>query len=299
MDARTTDALKLVRVKSLVIGSGGTNGVFYAGALVALEELGLLSRLTHYYGTSVGALLATMLSVGYTARQIQDIATSFDFSLFIVPSLVQALERRSLMDVERWVAFLRHVFRRAGLEPDVTFAELHAKTNKTLGIVGYNLTTHSEELFGHETTPDMPVWKAIQISSAIPVFTAPVEHNGHKYVDGAVCNPLPMGHSALRKTETLGLDIHDLLPAEPNIRAHSYITMLYNHMKRPTTHHRAGNVVRLTVDGDADQVNFFRSQDVRQMLAKAGYDMCRSRLGEVLNKIIAYNIREHGHTVAA
>ena len=48
--------------ENLVIEGGGTKGVCIGGTLRVLEKYNILSKIKRYAGTSVGALIATLLA---------------------------------------------------------------------------------------------------------------------------------------------------------------------------------------------------------------------------------------------
>lgn len=65
----------LVRVLSSCVP-----GAVYLGALLALEEAGILQNVKNIAGTSAGSLTAALLSVGFTSCELRDElhAVSFD-----------------------------------------------------------------------------------------------------------------------------------------------------------------------------------------------------------------------------
>lgn len=56
--------------RNLVFEGGGVRGIAYAGALNVLDERGLLRSVEQVGGTSVGAVTALLLAVGYTAHEM-------------------------------------------------------------------------------------------------------------------------------------------------------------------------------------------------------------------------------------
>lgn len=59
------------RIDSLVMEGGGVKGAVYGGAVLALDEAGLLQHIRNFAGTSAGSFMAAMLAVGYTACEAQ------------------------------------------------------------------------------------------------------------------------------------------------------------------------------------------------------------------------------------
>jgi NTE family protein len=56
--------------RNLVMEGGGIRGIAYGGALLVLEQRGVLAGLTRVGGTSAGAIQAALLAVGYSAQEI-------------------------------------------------------------------------------------------------------------------------------------------------------------------------------------------------------------------------------------
>ena len=57
------------RYRNLVMEGGGIRGIAYGGALLELEQRGVLAGLTRVGGTSAGAIQAALLAVGYSAQE--------------------------------------------------------------------------------------------------------------------------------------------------------------------------------------------------------------------------------------
>jgi len=72
--------------------------------------------------------------------------------------------------------------------PDVTFAELHRSTGRTLQIVSTDLDACAALIFSADTTPNVPVHVALRASMSVPAVFAPVEWRGRLLVDGGVVN---------------------------------------------------------------------------------------------------------------
>ena len=63
-----------------IFGGGGVRGVCYIGALKALNELGV--ELNAIAGSSVGAVFASLVAVGYNYKEIQELFYDFNFNMF-------------------------------------------------------------------------------------------------------------------------------------------------------------------------------------------------------------------------
>src|SRR5437870_13873229 len=78
----TTSYIPLPPITALVFEGGGIKGLAYIGVLQALEEKNLLKDVKWVAGSSVGAMTALMVALGYTQSQITTEFGNMDFSKF-------------------------------------------------------------------------------------------------------------------------------------------------------------------------------------------------------------------------
>ena len=212
---------------ALVLAGGGiTGGIYQLGALRALDDL-LLDRSTLdfdiFVGTSAGAFVATLLSIGIPAKALVDMARnpslSLQWSLIShvfspnfaevgqrlrqlprhLPAVVQDLVRhRGSFLISDVLGFLSlalpsglldssqvGVFMREILE----LAEMPVdfdQIDKELYVVACRLDTWERTVFGAGTNPKVSIPDAVAASSAIPIVFKPVRINGVDYIDGGV-----------------------------------------------------------------------------------------------------------------
>ena len=68
-------------VVALVLGGGGAKGTAHVGVLKYLEELDMPIDLV--VGTSMGALMGSMYSLGYSVAQIDSVVSDMDWDLMM------------------------------------------------------------------------------------------------------------------------------------------------------------------------------------------------------------------------
>lgn len=168
-----------------IFGGGAVRGVSYVGALKALEELGINPNTIA--GSSVGAVFAGLLSVGYSADELKEIFMQINFELFRDIHFGFGKDF-ALSKGEIFLDWLRELiekkyygedFKKEG-NPPVTFADL----DKNFIVVTTDLTNFKYKEFSKFETPDFEVAYAIRISSTMPGLMKPVEINGSLLVDG-------------------------------------------------------------------------------------------------------------------
>lgn len=165
--------------RNLVMEGGGIKGIAYGGAMSELEKLGILNDITRVAGTSAGAIQASLLSIGYSSKEISDIISNTEIESFNDDGFVAKGTKR-LFDKYGWFkgdTFLKTmeklIANRTG-NPNLTFEELHefAKSYpfRDLYVVGVNLSSQHYEVFSYETYPKMRIADAVRVSMSIPLY---------------------------------------------------------------------------------------------------------------------------------
>lgn len=199
--------------KNLVLEGGGVRGFAYAGAFEVLDSLGILSGIERVGGTSAGAIQATLLAIGYTPKEIMEVAAHIPLKEFndgFFPGGISRLRRRFGFfkgdNLSKWIEKL--IEAKTG-NPDITFMELHQlrplKNYKDLYITGTDLTYRCLRVFSYENYPFMKVKDAVRISFSIPLYFEPViindsgtviekmkPKNYHLMVDGGLIANYPI-----------------------------------------------------------------------------------------------------------
>lgn len=176
-----------------IFGGGAVRGVSYVGALKAIEELGICTKTIA--GSSVGAVFSSLLAVGYTANEIEEIFMQVNFELFkdihfgfgkdfaiskggiFLDWLREFIEKKYYG--ERY---------KKGENPPVTFADL----DTNFIVIATDLTNFKYKEFSKFETPGFEIAYAVRISSTMPGLMKPVEENGSLLVDGDLQKSLPL-----------------------------------------------------------------------------------------------------------
>ncbi|MDR1327910.1 MAG: patatin-like phospholipase family protein, partial [Heliobacteriaceae bacterium] len=176
-----------------LLGGGAIRGITYSGAIKALEELGVQTKT--YAGSSVGAVIAALLAVGFNAEEINEILLEVNFELFkdiqlgIGPKL--ALSKGEVF--QEWLRghieskFYGSKYKK-GAHRAVTFKDLE----KNLIIITTDLSNYVCKEFSKQETPDFEIAKAVRISCSMPGLIQPTEYNNTLLVDGDLQKSWPM-----------------------------------------------------------------------------------------------------------
>jgi predicted acylesterase/phospholipase RssA len=172
--------------KRLVFCGGGTRCLVFLQTLVELEKQKQLINVNEYWGTSAGALLASLLAISKSATQVKDIMFAANYSSFRnidINNMLSFTSSWGLDDGNSLVGEIERLFEI--VEPGSKTMKLRDISG--LHIVVSDLTTHSTVVCNANSYPNMRVIDAIRASMSLPIFFRPYIHeNGHYMVDGAI-----------------------------------------------------------------------------------------------------------------
>ena len=168
--------------RNLLMKGGGIRGIAYGGALLELEQRGVLAGITRVGGTSAGAIQAALLAVGYPAEAIIDVINRTPVQRLNDGRFIFIGGGRRLLRQYGWyrgnqlTKYLCELVGRQTQRPNLTLAELHQLAlahpghYRDLYTTGTNLTRQCTQVFSYETHPAMRVADAVRISMSIPLY---------------------------------------------------------------------------------------------------------------------------------
>jgi NTE family protein len=187
-----------------IFSGAGSNGILHIGALRLVEmiiELSCGKTLTEYFkgfaGTSVGALIALMVTVGLKTQDMLEYAkVHLDDFLTCRFSMKNFVHKQAFRNNKSIFDFT-HL-----LLPynNITFKQLFEQTNITLSICACDLQNSYLQTFDHLQTPNVQVDRAIVASMSIPFIFPPVQIQNRLYIDGGCQINLPMHVFPISKT---------------------------------------------------------------------------------------------------
>ena len=280
-------------IKHLVFEGTGVRNAVYAGGLLALEEAGLFADVESAAGTSSGAIVATMVSLGYTPAEVASEILALDFSKLLdgaaITGPLRLLTRYGWHKGDYFLEQIQAIIAKKTGNPRSTFAECRAHGYKPLRVIGCNITKRAVRIFPDDTSQTMAVADAVRISMSIPLFFAAVPYQGDIYVDGGVMWNYPLGlfdRLGEPNNATLGFHVKNTpLPASSSTwTPHDYFAGLFESLirqqeadlvNRPLDHARTVTVA----DGGIGLAEFNIDRAGKQSLIDAGRVATRRFLG--------------------
>lgn len=207
-------------------GGGFTGGVYEIGALRALDLLAVNSTVNNfdiYVGTSAGSFVAGMLANGITPDEMMQVLNEqapseledLDLDKVLKPNYLGFLRKAAVLPLRtlELVGTLARIGELSAIDIGVGLAEVLptglysgagideyvqgvlAKAgqandfrllDRELYLTATDLDTCERIVFGEDGWSDVPISKAIECSTALPIVYKPVELKGRQLVDGGI-----------------------------------------------------------------------------------------------------------------
>lgn len=190
----------------LVFSGGSIKATAYAGALDIIDSKNILPNIKGFAGTSAGSIVASLLAVGYTSAEMKQLLLSLDFEKLLTDNDSYIREAYNFIDgyglcsgdyLESQIGSL--IAAKTGNE-NYTLEDLMKDKNIKLVIVTTNMQyKKTMYLYAGNPIPELsniPIKKAVRMSTSIPILFEPVEYvnNGNTdyFVDGGVLDNYPL-----------------------------------------------------------------------------------------------------------
>jgi NTE family protein len=180
-------------VKHLIISGGSFKGIAFLGVIECLQRKQKLQikQLQTLAGSSVGAIIVTLLVIGYNVAEMFKLIFDTHFPDLIDIHMSKILTHFGLDSGHRLVTILKSCFIAKGLDPDINFDQLYNKTNQRL-VITASCLGKGVTYFDHMSNPELSVVTALRMSFGIPFLFTAVKYHGDYYVDGGLLDNCPM-----------------------------------------------------------------------------------------------------------
>jgi NTE family protein len=201
----------MTQLKNLVLSGGGVTALGFLGILKLLYEHDLIKEIEHFIGTSMGAIISYLLTIGFTHNELLEFSKLFNFSKITEDiKLDNFLCNFGFIDMNNIKIILKNISNVKNIDNDITFIQHYEKTKKKLSITGTCLSDFKLYYFNYENTPDMKIFDAILISCCIPLLFQPIEHDNKCWIDGGIINNFPIDYCDDEIDNTIGIAIKDI-----------------------------------------------------------------------------------------
>jgi NTE family protein len=190
-----------------VFEGGGVKGIGLVGAVCCLEEKGY--RWQRLAGTSSGAIIASLLAVGYKGKDIKKMLLNLDYTSFLDRTRIQSipllgrglgiLVEKGMYNgdsLERWIA---NILKCSG---KTKFKDISVNGESRLKIIASDITRREmlvlpDDLKKYDIDPmEFEISKAVRMSIGLPLYFKPVRleyKGGASYiVDGGILSNFPV-----------------------------------------------------------------------------------------------------------
>ncbi len=256
-----------------VFSGGGLKGFALVGAYQVLEEKGY--QFKRVAGTSAGAILASFIAAGYTAKEIEGLLDELDATSLLDP-------RKNFFPIPfmKWIrlywrlgmyqgkALEKWLFEKLAHKGIYSFGDIPSGTLKFVAsdLTNGKIIVLPDDLAEYGVTPEsFPVARALRMSCGIPFFFEPVKMKVGTgdtiIVDGGVLSNFPMwlfdGEVGRRERPLVGLKLsrnkeeiagHDISNALQLFEA-LFSTMRNAHDDRYISREHEKDIVFIPVDG--------------------------------------------------
>ncbi|HBF20936.1 MAG TPA: hypothetical protein DDW81_12615, partial [Cryomorphaceae bacterium] len=264
----------------------------HIGALRVIEEAGL--KVDYIAGTSMGAIIGAMYSLGYTVDEIEAYLRDVDWDALLRNEIPR--NRLSYFDRKsesRYVLSFPIIDKKVRIPTGLNYAQYILKELSMLTQSSYrynsfrnfpipflcvatNLENGQLEVF-----EDGRLIDALRASSAFPSLFTPYELNGKLYVDGGVVNNFPVGLLLKKGMDfIIGVDVQDFLYGKDELNSVVRILEQTSSFVNATEYMRQLDSVDLLIKPEIPEGGI-TSFDLFDTIVATGYHAARSKLPEL------------------
>ena len=203
-------------ITHLVIGGGGPFGLSAFGSLKYLHEQAFwnIKDIKSIYATSIGALVAVLISLGYDYDYIQEYIVKRPWEKLFdeigVQNILNLYNNKGLVD--QYPIFIKTfniLFDAKGLSSTITMKDFYEYSGIELNFITCEANYFSRIIISHKTYPDIELVKALCMTSAFPVIFTPTIIDDKCYIDGGIFSNYAVNicleETGCKKEEVLGI----------------------------------------------------------------------------------------------
>ena len=184
-------------IKHIVLSCGAHIGFSIYGSLSHLVENKFveLKNIQTIYATSVGSFIALLICLPIEKHDILDyvINRPWDNVFPLHPSMFMDIyNTKGLYDDKFIRDILKPIFATCDISMDITMSELYDYTKIEHHFFSVDLINMEIINISYKTHPELPLIKALHMSSAIPYVIKPVFYEDKCCIDGGIISNFPL-----------------------------------------------------------------------------------------------------------
>lgn len=190
---KVNTAVKPIKVP-FVFQGGGVLGTAYVGAIKALEELNIFPSAVS--GSSAGAIISSLVAVGYSADELLILMKEKDFRDFLDSPV------NNIPVIRLLIAYIQKGFFKGNnfhqwIESSLS-TKLHNSACPTFAdvplpllIAATDITRKQQFVASQINSKSLPVADAVRMSMSLPFYFVPARFGNSEIIDGGIVNNYP------------------------------------------------------------------------------------------------------------
>jgi predicted acylesterase/phospholipase RssA len=177
----------MFKPKHLVFAGGGAKCLSFLGAIEVLHKADTFKQVSHYWGTSAGAIVATFMCLKIPMPKLRSMFETLEFTRFRDIDLANIVTFGDKWGLDSGDAFIRHMKELLeSAQPGASHYTMQELPG--LHITTADITDTKIVVLDGTTFPTLKLVDALRASTSIPFFYRPFRNpiNNHLLVDGGV-----------------------------------------------------------------------------------------------------------------
>jgi patatin-like phospholipase/acyl hydrolase len=284
-------------IKNLVIAGGGLKTAPVIGAIKYLEEKNIIENVTSYYGASAGSIFCLLLILKYSAIEIENLFLNLNMGKLFEPNtdIENFFNYYCIYNQNKFAKIIKLLINYklgrdlsgniCGTYENITMYQLYIKTGIKFTCSVVSLKTRTVKYFNHISQPNIPVFKLLMMTSAVPFIFKPVKWRDVLYVDGGMVDNFPIHIIPANEIEyTLGIrPLIKLSHCKTKINTlYDYVNCIFSIVTCSINKINSFKVIWIEIDekNTNDVLNTSMNKENKLKIIQKGYDDMKKQYTE-------------------
>jgi NTE family protein len=194
----------------LVLSGGGVKGIALIGALKALYDSNILQNIKTIASSSVGSIIALFYIAGYEPEEMFSVLKRIKLGSIKTINPIDLIDKFGMDDGKKLDSVLSLILEAKNIDKNITLLEFYKKTKITFIITASCMNNKQAYYLSHKTFPEMSVTLAVRMSSALPIYFAPIIYDNKTFIDGGCIDNYPIHLFKDRLEYVIGIYLSDI-----------------------------------------------------------------------------------------